>query len=115
MLLSAYHSGDMRVAALCDIRGNLPALNAVLKEVDSLGVDGIVVGGDVASAPMLSMPAETLDALRARGALFVRGNADRVLDFRGANDGEIGSVPGGGWHPDLAKSGSRSLPLSRSI
>jgi putative phosphoesterase len=73
------------VAALYDVHGNLPALEAVLAEVDALGPDAIVVGGDVASGPM---PVETLDALRARGALFVRGNADRVLDLRGANDGE---------------------------
>jgi putative phosphoesterase len=73
------------VAALYDIHGNLPALAAVLAEVDALGVDAIVAGGDVASGPM---PAETLDALRARGARFVRGNADRVLDLRGASEAE---------------------------
>jgi putative phosphoesterase len=75
----------VRVAALYDVHGNLPALTAVLAEVDTLGADAIVVGGDVASGPM---PVETLDALRAHGARFVRGNADRVLDLRGANDGE---------------------------
>ncbi len=75
----------MRVAALYDVHGNLPALTAVLAEVDALGVDAIVVGGDVASGPM---PVQALDALRARGARFIRGNADRVLDLRGASDGE---------------------------
>jgi putative phosphoesterase len=75
----------VRVAALYDVHGNLPALTAVLAELDALGVDAIVVGGDVASGPM---PVETLDALRARGARFVRGNADRVLDLRGADEGE---------------------------
>lgn len=70
---------------LCDVHGNLPALEAVLAEVDELGVDAIVVGGDVASGPM---PVETLDALRERNALFVRGNADRVLDLVGADTGE---------------------------
>jgi putative phosphoesterase len=75
----------VRVAALCDVHGNLPALTAVLAEVDELGADTIVVGGDVASGPM---PVATLDALRARDARFVRGNADRVLDLRGANDGD---------------------------
>ena len=76
----------MRVAALYDVHGNLPALTAVLAEVDALGVDAIVVGGDTASGPM---PVETLDALRARRARFVRGNADRVLDLRGANEEEL--------------------------
>jgi predicted phosphodiesterase len=73
------------VAAIYDVHGNLPALTAVLAEVDALGVDAIVVGGDVASGPM---PVETLEALRARDARFVRGNADCVLDLRGVNDGE---------------------------
>jgi len=75
----------VRVAALYDIHGNLPALEAVLADVDAIGVDAIVVGGDVASGPM---PGETLDALRERNAMFVRGNADRVLDLVGANTGE---------------------------
>jgi putative phosphoesterase len=76
---------DVRVAALYDIHGNLPALTAVLAEVDALAIDRIVVGGDVASGPM---PVETLDALRARDAQFVRGNADRVLDVGDADDTE---------------------------
>jgi nucleotide-binding universal stress UspA family protein len=66
---TASDSGVVPVAAICDVHGNLPALTAVLDEVDALGVDAIVVGGDVASGPM---PVETLDALRARDALFVR-------------------------------------------
>ncbi|MGH2776942.1 MAG: metallophosphoesterase family protein [Actinomycetota bacterium] len=66
-----------RVAALYDIHGNLSALEAVLAEVDALGVDLVVVGGDIASGPL---PLETLGALRSRGdARFVRGNADREL------------------------------------
>jgi putative phosphoesterase len=77
--------GRVRVAAIYDVHGNLPALTAVLAEVDALGVDAIVVGGDVAAGPM---PVETLEALRARGARFVRGNADRVLDLGGADEGE---------------------------
>jgi putative phosphoesterase len=75
----------VRVAALYDIHANLPALTAVLAEVDALEIDAIVVGGDVASGPM---PLETLDALRARGAQFVRGNADRGLDVGDGNDAE---------------------------
>jgi putative phosphoesterase len=75
----------VRVAAVYDVHGNLPALNAVLTEVDALDVDAIVVGGDVASGPM---PVETLDTLRVRGARFVRGNADRVLDVGDASEDE---------------------------
>ena len=66
----------MRVAALYDVHGNLPALEAVLAEVAREGVDAIVCGGDVCAGPL---PQECLDALRSVGALFVRGNADREL------------------------------------
>lgn len=67
-----------RVAALYDVHGNLPALEAVLAEVDAAGVELIVVGGDVANGPM---PAGSLDALGAarQPARFVRGNGDRQL------------------------------------
>jgi putative phosphoesterase len=66
----------VRVAALYDIHANLPALEAVLREVEAAEPDRIVVGGDAATG---AMNAETLDALMALGdrALFVRGNADR--------------------------------------
>jgi putative phosphoesterase len=68
----------VKIAALYDIHGNLPALHAVLAEVDTEGVDLIVVGGDVAAGPM---PGQTLDRLQALGdrARFVMGNADREL------------------------------------
>lgn len=64
----------MRVAALCDVHGNLPALEAVLAEVASLEVDRIVCGGDVVAGPF---PRECLDKLVGAEAIFVRGNADR--------------------------------------
>ena len=64
----------MRVAALCDVHGNLPALEAVLAELPSLEVDRVVCGGDVVSGPF---PRECLDRLLDRKAVFVRGNGDR--------------------------------------
>jgi putative phosphoesterase len=67
----------VRVAAISDIHGNAPALEAVLAEVEREKPDLAVFCGDVASGPM---PAETLDLLMTlRGARFVRGNADRGL------------------------------------
>ena len=68
----------MRVAAVYDIHGNLPALEAVLAEVEAENPDLIVVGGDVAFGPM---PSETTDRLRALGdcARFIMGNTDRAL------------------------------------
>lgn len=64
----------MRVAVLCDVHGNLPALEAVLADVASLEVDRIVSGGDVVAGPF---PRECLGRLLDRDAVFVRGNADR--------------------------------------
>ena len=47
----------MTVAALYDIHGNLPALEAVLEDIACVGADRVVVGGDVVPGPM---PRETL-------------------------------------------------------
>ena len=52
----------MRVAALYDIHGNLPALNAVLHDVRHARVDRVVVGGDVFPGPLCN---EALARLRA--------------------------------------------------
>jgi putative phosphoesterase len=81
----------MRVAALYDIHGNLPALEAVLAEVGAESVDRIVVGGDVVPGPI---PRETFDLLLSLDIPidFIRGNGDRaVLDAM--NGSEPTSVP----------------------
>jgi predicted phosphodiesterase len=67
-----------RVAAIYDVHGNLPALQAVLSELQSLNPSLIVVGGDVVAGPM---PAEVLDPLAGLGenVCFVRDNADREV------------------------------------
>jgi putative phosphoesterase len=65
------------VAALYDIHGNLPALEAVLAEVP--GDATIVVGGDVCAGG--EQPSATLARLRELGGrvVWVRGNSDREL------------------------------------
>jgi putative phosphoesterase len=65
------------VAALYDIHGNLPALEAVLAEVP--GDATIVVGGDVCAGG--EQPSATLARLRELGSrvVWVRGNSDREL------------------------------------
>ena len=78
----------MRVAAIYDVHGNLPALEAVLAEIRREGADLVVFGGDVVPGPM---PRETLDLLLHPGlpARFVRGNGDRMVAevLAGAGDG----------------------------
>lgn len=68
----------MRIAALFDIHGNLPALEAVLHDVRQAGVDLVVVGGDVLPGPM---PHESLGLLRALAlpVRCIRGNGDRIV------------------------------------
>jgi diadenosine tetraphosphatase ApaH/serine/threonine PP2A family protein phosphatase len=63
----------MRVAALYDVHGNLPALEGVLAEVDA---EVILAGGDVVLGPM---PGECLERLQERGATFIRGNCERLV------------------------------------
>lgn len=67
----------MKVAALYDVHGNTPALEAVLADVPEDAM--IVCGGDCAAGPF---PSETLERLRGLGdrVHWIRGNADRELD-----------------------------------
>lgn len=68
----------MALAVLYDVHGNLPALEAVLDEVRTAGVDGLLIGGDVLPGPM---PRETIDRLRALDlpTQYIRGNGDRAV------------------------------------
>src|SRR5579884_4225194 len=68
----------MRVAALYDVHGNVPALRAVLEEIEGAEVELVLFGGDLASGPL---PRTTLELAQALGerAVFVRGNADREM------------------------------------
>ena len=67
-----------RIAALYDVHGNLPALEAALAAVDEAGVDRIMFGGDLVLGPM---PRETLDLMMSLGtrATFISGNCDRLV------------------------------------
>jgi putative phosphoesterase len=80
----------MRVAALYDIHGNLPALEAVLDEIRLERVDLVVIGGDVVPGPM---PRETLTHLLnlARPMRFIRGNGDRevLASMRGVESATV--------------------------
>jgi putative phosphoesterase len=68
----------MRIAALYDVHGNRPALEAILAELEHEPVDEVVFGGDLAWGPQ---PRETLQLVRSVGnASYVRGNADREPD-----------------------------------
>jgi predicted phosphodiesterase len=68
----------MRVAALYDVEGNLPALNAVLAELESVELDFLVFGGDLFCG---AQPVEVIDRARSLpAARFILGNVDRLDD-----------------------------------
>ncbi len=76
----------MKIAALYDIHGNLPALDAVLAEVEARAVDTLVIGGDVIAGPM---PAACLDRLQqlALPTYFIHGNHEsEVLRYLDTGD-----------------------------
>jgi predicted phosphodiesterase len=67
----------MRLAVISDIHGNLLALEAVLADIATRGVDRIVNCGDLCTSPL--WPRETLELLATIGAPTVRGNHDRWI------------------------------------
>jgi putative phosphoesterase len=76
----------MRVAAIYDIHGNLPALQAVLEDIRRAGVDVVVVGGDVVPGPM---PRETIAFLSslniATRAIYGNGEIAVLAEMAGRN------------------------------
>ena len=64
----------MRVAALYDVHAMPWALEPVLAEVEQLGVDEIVFGGDFVAGPDEEA---TLELIRSVDATCIRGNAER--------------------------------------
>jgi len=82
----------MKIAALYDIHGNLPALEAILADVQRVGVDEIVVGGDVVPGPM---PAECLERLAHLDmpVRYISGNGEREILLR--RRGETSPMPPG--------------------
>lgn len=79
----------MRVAALYDIHGNLPALEAALTEVAALNTDALVIGGDALSMPF---PSETSALLWALELLvyLIQGNGEADI----LRHAEAGSAQG---------------------
>jgi len=80
----------MRVAALYDVHGNLPALEAVLQDIRRADVDRIVVGGDVVPGPM---PREALRSLLDLDlpTHFIYGNGELAIlaQMAGARTGSV--------------------------
>jgi predicted phosphodiesterase len=67
----------MRFAVLSDIHGNRVALEAVLADIDRLGVDAVLNLGDMLSGPL--DPSGVADLLIERNFPSIGGNHDRYL------------------------------------
>jgi putative phosphoesterase len=67
----------MRIAAVTDIHGNLPALEAVVADLEQRAVDMVVNLGDNVSGPLL--PRETAQFLMAQPWVHLAGNHERQL------------------------------------
>lgn len=72
-----------RIAALSDVHGNAQALEAVLKDIDRVKPDAVMVTGDlVLNGADPSLVVDVLRTLADDGALVVAGNTDiAVADF----------------------------------
>ncbi|MEQ9415649.1 MAG: metallophosphoesterase family protein [Cyclobacteriaceae bacterium] len=70
----------MKIAAIYDIHGNLPALEAVIEDINQSQVDQIIAGGDVVLGPMSCECLELLLELNTP-VQFIKGNCEvAVLD-----------------------------------
>lgn len=68
---------SIRVAVLADVHGNVPALEAVLADIDDLAPDEVLVGGDlVGRGPQGSA---VVALIRERGWRTIRGNHEEYL------------------------------------
>ncbi len=80
----------MRIAVLSDIHGNCIALDEVLSDLRTLGVEQLVCLGDaIQGGPQ---PAQVISHLRKLGCPVVMGNADSFLLSGAETGGEVTTV-----------------------
>jgi putative phosphoesterase len=66
-----------RIAIISDIHGNMPALEAVLEDIESRGIERIICLGDLAGKGPSS--AEVVDKIKEKCEAVVRGNWDYYM------------------------------------
>ena len=97
------------IAFISDIHGNLPALHAVLADLDAKGpYDEVVGGGDFVSGG--ACPERVMTVVRERGWPAVRGNGDEwVLESASAYTDQL-SRRKAELEKKIAGYGSRAVP-----
>jgi predicted phosphodiesterase len=105
----------VRVAALYDIHGNLPALDAALAEIRRERVDLIVVGGDAIIGQDSAAVVRRLTTLDVP-TRFISGNCERVVlaDLAGGDISEVPAAYLGDVHRTAAEMDDECLRAIRS-
>jgi putative phosphoesterase len=67
----------VRTAIISDVHANLPALKAVLAEIDGMGINHIISAGDVVG--YYPYPNEVIQLFRERSVVGIAGNHDRTV------------------------------------
>lgn len=74
-----YEIGDeiMKIAVLSDIHGNLTAFNAVLNDINELGINQYIIAGDlITDCPQ---PNEVLEKIKSLNAYVIKGNREEYI------------------------------------
>lgn len=77
------------IGVISDIHGNLPALESVIAELQSIGVDEIICVGDIIG--ISGFPAETIECVQDNCSVIIKGNHD-ILPFDGDPETDVFSV-----------------------
>jgi len=72
-------NNSKRIALISDIHGNVPALSAVLSDIENNSVDSIICLGDVAT--LGPAPSETVKMIKDLDCHCIMGNHEEVLFF----------------------------------
>lgn len=67
---------QMMIAVFSDVHGNMPALEAIISELDKENVERILVAGDLIGGPN---PNEAIELLKSLGCIIIAGNMDLDL------------------------------------
>jgi putative phosphoesterase len=82
--LQARHLKHGSIAVLSDAHANLPALKAVMADVNRHDVDAFIYAGDLMGGPY---PIETIQKLRSLDCFIIRGNSDEnVVNYADKTD-----------------------------
>jgi hypothetical protein len=95
----------MRIAVIADIHGNMPALEAVLADIQRRNIDRTINLGNYVSGPL--WPREVCDLLMTYNNLTTRGNHDRWVS--GPDPRRVANVRFGPICPFVTGRGSPAI------